>query len=1011
MTLSAYQQATLHFYKWESLGRGYYHFDEIVTIEPPYRTFYHKRFNDVKYKDDGRVPSLFSQIRKLFSNNKLTEKEKDEKYIIKPNFPTAPRSLSGFSISFPYGEDISSVISTEFLNMLSFTSEPISFEIIGSFETITIQIVCSKEDNVRVHSHLRAYYPSIIIQEQDIYEIGFKRDKEVAIADFGLENEYMFPISISDSFEIDPLTSIIAILDSLKYGDCVIFQIIFQGVKYPWAKSIINSVTDGFGESFFSDCPETLPSATQKVSVPLFSAIIRIGTQGNSIDRSRYLAKELAQSITSISRSKHNHLIPLSNEGYEYDNHIRNIYNRTSNRLGIILNSYELTTFVHYPNKTVVSTKLDLRVVKTKLLPSETINQKYILGINNHNGTTNQVSLNDEARLRHTHIIGATGVGKSTLIANMMFEDINNGNGCTLIDPHGDIVEDILDRIPESRKNDVIVIDPADLEYAIGFNLLSATTEAEKIVLSSDLVSSFKRHASAWGDNMTAVLSNAINTFLESSKKGTLIELKRFLLEDNFRKEFLKTVDDKSIHYYWNYEYPMVKKGIAPLLTRIDTFLRPKIIRYMLAQTEGIDFSSCVEQKKIILIKLSQGLIGQENSYLLGSIFLSKFNQVAQRRQSIAKNKRHPYYLYLDEFQNFITPSIISILSSARKYGLGLILTHQELGQIDDSKTLNSVISNPNIRICFRLGDIDAKRLKGGFSSFEESDLQNLGIGEAIMRVGSNTNDFNIRTFPMPEHDVQNSMKIKEFIIQKTQKRYSKPISEIQSILDSLLPDLDIYNKESVITSLSQKTKTDFKPLQKSTENTQEEKLPSTSFVVQKQEFLKQTEEQEQVRKHRSLQNYVRALALQRDFKASIEESIDGGGRVDIGLIKGDMRIAVEISVTNSLDYEVQNIQKCIDAGYTYIYMISESMVHLKNIRRRGIETINKESLKSVKYFTPLELPSYLDSFSEIKIPNIKRVRGYRVKSNQMNISPSKADEKSSELRNIILKSVKAHKL
>ncbi|MEN8775492.1 MAG: hypothetical protein ABF263_09230 [Polaribacter sp.] len=197
---------------------------------------------------------------------------------------------------------------------------------------------------------------------------------------------------------------------------------------------------------------------------------------------------------------------------------------------------------------------------------------------------------------------------------------MKQGNGCALFDPHSDIVEDVLARVPENRKDDIFLIYPSDSEFAIGFNLLGATTDAEKIVLSSDLVSSFKRHATAWGDNMSAVLSNAINTFLESSRDGTLIELKRFLLEEDFRNVFLTSVEDPSIHYYWNNEYAMVRKGIAPLLTRIDAFLRPKILRYMLAQNKGVDFRACIEEKKIVLINLSQGLIGEENSFLLGSI-------------------------------------------------------------------------------------------------------------------------------------------------------------------------------------------------------------------------------------------------------------------------------------------------------------------------------------------------------------------------------------------------------
>lgn len=371
-------------------------------------------------------------------------------------------------------------------------------------------------------------------------------------------------------------------------------------------------------------------------------------------------------------------------------------------------------------------------------------------------------------------------------------------------------------RIPEHRKDDVILIDPSDLDFPIGFNLLHATTEAEKIVLSSDLVSAFKHHATAWGDKMSAVLSQAINTFLESSRGGTLIELKRFLLEDAFRKQFLESVEDPSIHYYWEHEYYMVKKGIAPLLTRIDIFLRPKTMQYMLAQKQGIDFVKCISEKKIVLIKLSQGLIGEENSYLLGSLFLSKFNQVAHARQSLPKEQRHPYYIYLDEFQNFITPSISTILSSARKYGLGLILVHQELAQIGDTKILNSVISNAYTRICFRLGNNDAKKLESGFSYFEQDDLQGLNIGETIVCIGGNNNDFNMKTSKMSEINDEISSGIKDYIIQNTRNNYAKPKAEIEELLVSLLPKIsrkiiskkqDVKSKVVEIPNIVQKEK------------------------------------------------------------------------------------------------------------------------------------------------------------------------------------------------------------
>jgi len=985
MNLTASEQATLNFYRWEYRGRGYYHFDEQVGIEPPYVPFHHRAYSNTEQIDDGKVPNLLERVIGLFGNTKQKAQENYESPQLIAN-PASPLSkLAGFSLVFTKDEEILQIIATEFLNMLSFTDAPVSFEILGTSESITVQIVCSKTDATRIHYHLKAYFPTAIIRETYIDDVGFDFDQQVAICDFGFSDEFMRPIQTSSSFGIDPLTSIIATLDNLQDGDTALFQVIFQGVTAPWAKDINYAVSDGHGGSFFSDAPEMVKCAQEKVSNPLFSCVMRIATQGKNDNRSQYLSQELARSITSVSTSPFNKLIPLSNEGYDYDDHLYNVYHRTTNRSGMILGSEELVSFVHYPNKSVVSSKLGLQGGKTKSLPSDCINQKYILGVNEHNGIVNDVSINDEARLRHTHIIGATGVGKSTLIANMIFKDIRYGNGCALFDPHGDICEDILARIPEHRKDDVIIIDPSDSDFPIGFNLLGAKTDIEKIVLSSDLVSAFKQRTTSWGDNIQAVLSNVINAFLESSKGGTLIELKRFLLEEKFRKQFLESVDDQSIHYYWKYEYPMVKKGIAPLLTRIDTFLRPKIVRYMLAQTDGIDFKDCIEQKKIVLIKLSQGLIGEDNSYLLGSLFLSKFNQAIRGRQSLSKEERHPYYIYLDEFQNFITPSITSILSGARKYGLGLILAHQELAQIDDTKTLNSVISNPNIRICFRLGDNDAKKLESGFSYFEQDDLQSLGIGQAIMRIGSSKNDFNIATNPLPEIDSTTSDAIKEYIIQNTRSKYAKPKEELQEILNTLLPK---FSKKEVTTEkkLEKPSKEPKKETTQIIKHKSQEKLKTkdenSNVEEQKQKYLEKVEEQEEIRKHRSLQNFVKTMALQRGFKATLEEETKDGGRVDVGLVKDDIRIAIEISVSNSVEYEVKNIQKCINAEYALIYIISENSNHLKNIEKKAKAIIKKENYKQIFFFASKELFTYLDVISTKEEKPSKRVNGWRVKIN-----------------------------
>src|SRR5205814_9960193 len=214
---------------------------------------------------------------------------------------------------------------------------------------------------------------------------------------------------------------------------------------------------------------------------------------------------------------------------------------------------------------------------------------------------------------------------------NLIRQDIENGEGVAVLDPHGDLVDQILGIIPPARIGDVVLVDPADLEYSIGFNILSAHSELEKNLLSSDLVAVFRRLSTSWGDQMTSVLGNAILAFLESSQGGTLADLRRFLVEVDFRKQFLGTVRDPEVVYYWGKEFPLLSgKPQAPLLTRLDTFLRPKLIRYMVSQKKDrLDFRSMMDSKKIVLAKLAQGAIGEENAYLLGTLIVAKLHQMA----------------------------------------------------------------------------------------------------------------------------------------------------------------------------------------------------------------------------------------------------------------------------------------------------------------------------------------------------------------------------------------------
>ncbi len=357
-------------------------------------------------------------------------------------------------------------------------------------------------------------------------------------------------------------------------------------------------------------------------------------------------------------------------------------------------------------------------------------------------------------------------------LLSLFVQDIKQGNGLAVLDPHGDLIENILPYIPEHRIQDVILIDPSDASFPVGFNFLTAHSDIEKEVLSSDLVSVFRRFSTSWGDQMNSVFANAILAFLESSKGGTLMDLRRFLVEKPFREQFLSSVTDFHIQYYWHKEFPLLKStSIGPILTRLDTFLRPKPIRYMVAQKRGLDFEKIMDGRKILLVKLAQGLIGDENSYILGTSFVSKIYQAAMARQAQAKSHRTDFFLYVDEFQNFITPSMSAILSGARKYHLGLVLAHQDMQQLvrNDADLASSVTSNAGTRICFRLGDSYAKRFEDGFSYFDAQDLQNLGIGEAIVRIERPESDFNLSILEIKEHG---NRLVRDSVISVSREKY-----------------------------------------------------------------------------------------------------------------------------------------------------------------------------------------------------------------------------------------------
>ena len=297
---------------------------------------------------------------------------------------------------------------------------------------------------------------------------------------------------LTGTYMNDPLIGIIGALNNLRGSEIALLQVLFQPVLNPWPESMMRSVVDWQGRDFFSDSPEMVDLCKQKIERPLFAVVVRIACSADSENRVWELARGLTGALSQVARQGSNKLFPLLNDNYDDQLHLEDVYWRQSRRSGMLLNSSELVSLMHPPSISVRVPKLCRETKKTKAAPAIVIGHPFVLGENIYRDEKNVVSLSTDQRLRHMHIIGATGTGKSTLLLKLIAQDIEQGQGVGVLDPHGDLIEQILTHIPEKRFEDVILIDPADTQYPVGLNVLSAYSELDKTVLASDLVGVFR---------------------------------------------------------------------------------------------------------------------------------------------------------------------------------------------------------------------------------------------------------------------------------------------------------------------------------------------------------------------------------------------------------------------------------------------------------------------------------------------------------------------------------------
>ncbi|MBW4891117.1 type IV secretion system DNA-binding domain-containing protein [Mucilaginibacter sp. HMF5004] len=921
MPLNLGQHFTTQFYDFELRGRGWYVAPFPVQLEPHFHPFFGFQYPQA-YIDDGKKETPLSKFAGFFKPKPVIPgiaQYESPPYEWFPFTDTAP--LAGFKISFPKNARPTAELMEQCFIMLSGIREPISFEIIGEETKISIQLVFRAPYGAYIRSQVLAFFPDVILIPLQDTDTLIDPDLSIYTVDFGLEEECMRPINIGRT-HTEPYTALFGILDGLREDERVIVQVLLNGTANAWAESMERVVSDGHGGSFFYDAPDMPRLAQEKTGSPLFAVAFRVLTQAQELDAAYSLLEQVAFAVSTASQSPHNALVPLPEDGYTLEQRMEDIALRQSHRVGMLLNSKELCTLAHFPNSQL-SKKLHAYNRTTKAAPASLIGVPYVLGINSHYGTEVSVGINEAQRTRHVHLIGVSGSGKTTMLHNLMMNDVLSGAGLCCIDPHGDLIDTIVQSIPAHRIKDVVLIDPSDSEFPVAFNILGAHSDLEKELLASDLVALFKRFSTSWGDQMNSVFANAVSAFVYNTTTGHLGDLRKFLIDADFRNRMLATCTDPDIVYYWHREYPILKSSsVGSILTRLDSFLRPRVLRQMVCQTEGLNFQQLMDTRKIVLVKLSHGLIGEENSYLLGAFIVSKLQQTAMARQAQQASDRVLFTCYIDEFQHFITPSMNSILSGGRKFLLSLVLAHQELQQLakTDNDIASALLANAATRVCFKLSDSDAKRMQEGFSAFSTEDLQNLAIGEAIVRVNTKEQDFNIAV--VPHANTENSY-TEEIIA------HSRQVCSVRSGPSDTQPS----DEEPQAAPPPQKAPPPVPP-QPVPEPAADSPPPT------------------EVREHRYLQMSIKTLAESHGYKANIEAPTpDGQGLIDVLLEKGGQHIAVEISVTTPASWELHNIKKCLAAGYLTV-VCTTTAAKKTAIQKRISSALTSEEQSKVSVIT-----------------------------------------------------------
>lgn len=720
----------------------------------------------------------------------------------------------------------------------------IGFEIVANQKAINFFVWMPKNIKDFVEGQIYAQYPSADISEIEDYtkvleEDSYTSERSFSGAELELTKADYLPIKTFNNFQVDPLAGITGVLSKLEEeGEEIWIQILARPVDDDWKKPGLNyvklkkegksSVKFDFGSILMEplelvkdfihitfvgplepkeggkDGPkmstedESMISGIEEKSEKLgYATKIRLVYVASDAKKSK---ERIQATIGAFKQFNTTNLNGFKGRGVgsSMGRFLSDYKNRIFLDEGFHLNIEELASIYHLPHTSVETPNISWTTFKTAEPPTNlptlenTEPDDIALFAETNFRTSKPVvfGIKRDDRRRHMYIIGKTGMGKTKLMENLIINDIKNGEGVALIDPHGESFDFILNRIPKERMKDVVIFNPADTKFPVAFNPMEVIDESLKIQTASGIVGTFKKiFGYSWGPRLEYIFNYTVLALLDS-EGGTLLGVVRMLTDKKYRAKIVDNVKDPVVKKFWTDEFSTyndkyASEAIAPILNKVGQFISNSLIRNVIGQPKSsFNIRKLMDDQKIFLINLSVGRIGETNATLLGSFMITAIHLAAMSRADMNEEDRKDFYFYVDEFQNFATESFNNILSEARKYRLSLTIANQFLAQIEDSGVKDAVFGNIGTMITFRVGASDASELAQEFSPpFEAQDIINLPKQHIYLKMiidGQAEAPFSAKALTV---DLSKKSDFVDEIIESSRKQFANPVEQVESLV------------------------------------------------------------------------------------------------------------------------------------------------------------------------------------------------------------------------------------